>query len=221
MEFLNNFRRKYLLLIPVVFLLFNAFYNLYVIRSIKDVLLEEKYIETVNSIDMLGAAVDANNSRYWEDHEQNISASINFMDNLPMVFAAAYKPVDGVYTLITEREYSTNFDPMVYSEFIKAIKTQTSGGVVVGFTPEGGDYRKLHLNFRYMPTYSPPEERYLVVTGVSHYSVMVHVPTIFTFGQWVSTLITFAINVWLIALIARHGRDCKCEKRDIGDDDNV
>jgi hypothetical protein len=220
MEFLNNLRRKYVFLIPVVFLLINAFYNIYVIQAIKDVLLEEKFIETVNSVDMLGAAVYANNGRFWEDNEQNIIDSINFLDNLPMVFAAAYKPVDGAYRLITEREETTNFDPMLYGEFTREIKTQLRGDVVVGFMPEDGNNRDVHLHFRYMPTYAPPEERFLVVTGVSHNSVMVHVPAVFTFGQWISTVITFVINVWLIALIAHYGSNNGKEKHENGDGDH-
>ena len=206
MKFLNGKWQKYLLLIPVIFLIANAFYFMHATQEIENTLLMEKYTETINMVDMLAAAVEANDDRYWEDHEQNIVDSVEFTDKLYQVYAGAFKPVDGDLVLISERiVHSAPFDPLVYDEFITAISEQESGRVDVWYG-EGTQYsRELHLYFKWMPLYSMPGERYLVVAGVSHYSVTVNVPMWVSAGQWGSMGVTFIINVSLILLLARLG----------------
>ena len=203
LSFLNDRKRKYLILVPIVFLLLNAYFFQYANQRIEDTILQEKYIETVNHVNMLAAAVEANESRFWEDHEHNIVDAMSFVDMLPLTFAAVYKPVDGELTLISERDYATTFDPRDYDKFLSAIASQDSGNVVVGFTPQGGVYRDMHLYYTHMPLYAPPEQRYLAVTGISKYSVISKIPLWVSAGQWVSMAQTFALQVWIIVLVAR------------------
>jgi len=63
----------------------------------------------------------------------------------------------------------------------------------------------LHLYYRWMPLYSPEHERFLVIGGVSSYSVTKNVSLWVSVGQWVSMIITFALNIWLVLLITRLG----------------
>jgi hypothetical protein len=222
-KFLGVGRRRYLLLLPMVFLLLNAYFFQHATREIRRSILPEKYIDTLNQVESLAAAVEANPERLWEDHELNIRHSVAFIDTLPMTFAAVYKPVNDVWMRISERDFATNFDPLIYDEFLVAVDAQERGNIDVGFTPENGSFRVMHLYFRMMPLYSSPEQRYLVVTGVSSHSVVTPIPGLVSIGQWVSMAITFILNVWLIVLIAR-ARDlsqlseCEiCQKRSGGD----
>ena len=203
--FLNHSKKKYLLLLPIVILLLNAFYFQYATKNIEDTILQEKYLETVNHVNMLAAAVEANETRFWLDHEKNIVDSVAFIDRLPLTFAATYKPVNGMHMLISERDDATNFDPRVYPEFREAVATQDNGKLHVRFTPANGRPRDMYLYFTHMPMYSPPEQRYLVVTAVSKYSVISSVPAWVSAGQWVSMIITFFLNMWLIVLVVRLG----------------
>ena len=204
-KILNDPKKKFIVFLALLFLIINSYWNLHSARLINDTLLEEKYIETKNCIDMLCEAVDANTNRVAADHEDNITASIAFMDNLPLTFAAGYRLTDeGVISLITERDYATNFDPLIYVEFIEAVSSNMSGDIILGFTPDGGEYRDMRIYYRWLPSYAAENERYLAVMGVSKYSVIVTIPALFTIGQWISTVILtilFLVFVYIDAVL--------------------
>jgi hypothetical protein len=220
-SFLGDRKRKFVILLPLVFLLLNAVFFQYAMRKVQDTILDEKYIEVTRQVEMLATAVDANDSRLWEDHEQNIRASVNYLSHLPMTFAAVYKPVNGELVLITEKSSTTNFDPIIYDVFIDAISTQESGSIYIEFVPVDGPNRLIHLYFRHMPNYSSPDEKYLVVAGISRYSLVTSIPAWVSVGQWAGMAITFALNVWLIIMISRVGdisqlsvcEECKLGRR--------
>lgn len=206
MSILNNRRGKKLLLLPVIFLALNAVFFSHATKEIEKTLLQGKYEDAMNFVDMLAAAVEATTEREWQDHEKNIRDSVEFVDQLHQVYAGAYKQIDGRLTLITERYYETSiFEPLDYPEFTDAISAHDHGKLVIGYTPEEQDYRELHLYYRWMPLYSPTGDRYLVAAGVSRLSIR---PVV---AQWVSTsqlasmAITFALNVWLVVLLTRLG----------------
>jgi len=168
--------------------------------------LKEKYEEIINAVDMLEAAVDANPKREWQEHERNIRDSVEFMDKLYQVYAAAYKPVGDNIVLITERFYETSpLEPFDSKDFRDAIILQEKGTLTIGYAPENQTYREMLLYFRWMPVYTSPNERYLVVAGVSQYSVTVSISLWVSIGQWVSMAITFLLNAWLIILLIRLG----------------
>ena len=204
-NFLGDRRKRYVFLLPIVFLLLNAYFFQYASREIRNSILREKYVDTVNQVESLAAAVEANPERLWEDHELNIRYSVEFLDSLPMTFAAVYKPVAGKWIRISERDFATDFDPLVYEAFLEAVDAQESGSLDVGFTPESGPFRVMHLYFRAMPLYSPLENRYLVVTGVSTHSIVTPIPALVSAGQWISMGVTFVLNAWLIVMISRVG----------------
>jgi len=201
-KILNDSKKKFIFFAALLFLIVNSYWNLQSTRLIDNALLDEKYIETKNCVDMLCVAVDANPGRDWQEHENNITASVAFVDNLPLTFAAAYKPVDGTLILITERDYATDFNPLIYDDFHAAVNENASGDLTIGFTPKGGEYRDIRLYYRWLPSYSPDGEKYLVVTGVSRYSVVVGIPALFTIGQWISTVILSALFLLFIYLDA-------------------
>ena len=177
MKILSGKLSKFLVLMPVIFLILNACYFMYASKEIQNALLREKYDEAVGLVEMLSSAVEANTERIWLDHEQNIRDSVEFMDRLYQVYAGAYKLVDDEPVLITERFYETSiFEPFDFIEFTDAVMTQDSGSLIIGYTPKEHIYRELHLYFKYMPLYSPPNERYLVIAGVSKYSVTSAIP---------------------------------------------
>jgi len=200
---LHDSRKKYLLLLPALILVLNYFYFQHATKKIKETILQEKFIETVNHVNMLAAAVDANESRFWLDHEQNILDSVEFIDSLPLTFAATYKPIDGEIALISTLDFETEFNPLEYEGFLETVNSKDNGKVDIGYTPEGGEYRVMHLYYHHMPMYAPPEQRYLVVAGVSIYSVVTSIPAWVSTGQLISMVITYFINTWLIVMVAR------------------
>jgi hypothetical protein len=208
MDLINHKWSKYLLLIPVIVLLLNAIYNKHVTQRYMEAIMEEKRIEIVNTVDLLAAAVEANEACTWSNHEVNIVHSVEFLDAMYQVYAAAYKVEDGELALITERTFETSiFDPLDFPEFTQAVSARESGSLSIGYAPEDQSYRDLFVYFRWMPLYSQPGERYLVAAGVSVHSIMTEIPAMVCTGQWVSMAITFVLNAALVILLARHKRE--------------
>lgn len=160
----NHQRQKYLILLPMLFLVLNALYFRHATRVIGDTMLQEKYLEVLRATEMLAAAVEAKPERTWYNHEQNIIDSVEYLDKLYQVYGGTYKTVNGELVLITERFYETSiFEPMGFTEFTEAVFSQESGDLIIGYTPENQTYRELHVYYRWMPLYSPKGERFLVV----------------------------------------------------------
>lgn len=211
MKLFNNRKYRYFLLLPLLILILNALYFKYTAQEIQNTLLRDKYTQINDAVEMLAAAVEANPDRIWVDHESNICRSVEYLDNLYQVYAGAFKPVGGELVLITERiVHSVPFDPFAYDEFKTAISEQESGRIDVWYG-QGTQYsQELQLYFRWMPLYSSSDERYLVVAGVSHYSVTNAVPMWVSAGQWASMTITFLLNAALITLIIHLSNIYKC-----------
>ena len=174
--------------------------------EINDTLLHGKMLEVEHIVDVIAAASEANPSRTWGHHLSNIKDSVGYLDELPLVFAAAYMPTNNGLEIITRRDNATTFSPLVYPEFLTAVKNSERGELVIGFHPDGGLYRDMHLYFRWMPLYSPPDERYLVVTAVSEFSITIKV------ADWVlstplrNTIMTGLICLWNIIMSLRMGK---------------
>ena len=206
MKIFNDPKRKYLLLLPFVFLIFNAFYFQYATKEIKKTLLQEKIVEITAEVNMLATAIEAKPEMVWKGHEETIIDSVEFLDKLFQVYAGAYKYVDGELVSITERYYETSiFEPFDYPELEQTILSQESGHYAIGYTPKGQKYRELYMYFRWVPDYSPKDDRYLIIAGVSEHSITTAIPLLVSIGQWVSTTVTFILNVILIILVVRLG----------------
>jgi hypothetical protein len=198
--------KKYLILLPIAILIIAALYYRYDVEEIRKALLSEKIATTTNAVDTLAAAVEATPDRAAHDHELNIRAATEFLDKLYQIYSAVYKPVDGNLVLYSEQTYETSvFDPLEYPEFLAAVDAHDYGSLIIGYTPAGQSYRELYLYYRWMPSYA--EERYLVVTGISQYSIVTQIPLLVSAGQWSSMAVTLILNIWLVILIVRQRED--------------
>ncbi|MCL2548253.1 MAG: hypothetical protein FWE76_03710 [Symbiobacteriaceae bacterium] len=197
-------RYRFLFLTPILLLVINAFYFSAITQEIDKALLEEKYGEIILAVDMLSEAIEANPSRFWEEHEHNIVHSVEFLDKQHQIYAEVFK-VDGDDLVSITRRYAETslFEVFSYPLFRSAIASQNSGKLSIGYTPEHQDYRDLLLYFSWTPLYSDPSQRYLIVAGVSHHSVTVAIAEWVTIGQLASMAATFLINVMLVLLLTR------------------
>ena len=208
--FLNHKKFKYLILIPVVYLLFNSLYYKHTMANIENAMLQQKYVEITDMVNMLGAAVEASPERDWQEHERNIVDSVEYIDKLYQIYAGIYKPIDMEMVLITERFCETepkteSFNPFDYPQFQRAILLRDSGKVIVNYASPDQPRYDVHLYFRWMPTSVMHDERYLVVAGVSKHSIITKIPESISIGLWVGTVIIFLLNVWLVVMVSQLG----------------
>jgi len=201
-----NGNRKYLHLIPLVILAFLAEAMYYASKKIDAAQLQEKYIQIIESVDMIAAAVEANPDRIWYDHEANIRDSIEYLDGLYQIYGAAYKLIDGKLEIITTRVYETSiFEPLEYPELMEEIFANDSGRHAIGYTPRNQTFRTLYIYYRWMPLYSPHGDRYLVIGGVSEHSIQNRISLLETGWLWIAVIVTAAITIWPVILLIRLG----------------
>ena len=177
---------------------------------------------------MMAAAVEVNHERISLEHEKNLIASTEYLDKLYRVYAAVYKHYDGQLIKITRRFQDEMegpddmyFDPFDYPEFVRDIASNDYGGIVVDYRANNNVMHNLHIYYRWMPLYSPPDERYLVVAGVSKYSITSKIAHWETGGHWISIVITAIVCLWGVILLirlghvhdSRRGRDKYRDKR--------
>ena len=208
-------KTRWLYLLPLLFIALIFIYFRHADEEVTKALLEEKYVVIQESVEMLTASVDADARRERSGYGDNIRDAVEYLDNLDQIFAAAYKVTGDKLELITDRNFETSiFEPLDYPEFRKAIENDASGKLVIGYTPERQTYRDLHLYFRWMPTFEGAEEHFLVVAGVSKYSVATSVPVWISSRVWAVCSLTFILNVFLIAEIVQLGHVWAARKGD-------
>ena len=165
-------------------------------KELENAFLNERVVTMTDAVDMLAAGVEAEPARPWFDHELNIRDAVEHLDRVEQVYAAAFKVVGGRPVRFTERHYETSpFEPFSYAELEDAIQCRDYGHVIITYTPEGQQVRDIHVYFRWMPLYSEAGEKYLVVTGVSKYSIVSNAYVLLSVGLWVLTVYTAAVTV--------------------------
>ena len=211
---INSRWGRFILLLPVVFLVLNAFYFKYAAMEIQEVMLNEKFIEIMVTIDALATAVNANPEISWLEYEDMLRSSVEFIDQLYQIYAELYVYKDGNLLHVSERYYeSSPIEPFDFGDFYEVVFTQENGQYIINYTPENQASRELHLYYRWMPTYRSECEGFLVIGGVSSQSITNSISLWVSAGQWLSMSVTFALNMWMVMLIVRLGsvyekRDC-------------
>ena len=198
---------KWLLLLPVCILIFATMGNSLVSGEIRRVALEQKKIELTNEINLIALSLEKDNEADAAIFEENLHTMVEYVDKLYQVFAATYKRASGEYKLLTGREATiVPFNPFDHPEFVEAVSTHDTGYVTVVFDPgEPEKARDLHLYYRLAPEHFDREDRYLIVGGVSHYSVTAGADALISIIPMVSTLIMFGLMMWAVLLITRLG----------------
>ena len=199
-------RWKYLLLIPLVCLLLSGANILGSVRKIYEILLDEKHKQIVNFVELLTKNVDGDAKRGREGYVATIREQTEYIDRMLQIYAAAYRLQGDKLILITDRHFETSaFEPLDFPGLVEAVTRPGAdkGGFVAGYMPEGQGYRELRLYYRWMPTVPDVSERYLVLAGVSEYSIASEMALRFSVGQWANMMLTFVLNVCLILFFLR------------------
>ena len=186
LEILNDPKKKLIYFLAFVFILFNVWYNLYEVRAINQAMLDEKYTDIKKGIDMICEAAS---------EESGLIAAVEFLDAVPFVFAAVYTQT---LEVISERYFVSDFDPLIYPELIQAIEKNDSGALTVHYAPDDMEPHDLRLCFR-------RTGEFIIIAGVSKYSVSTAVPVLFSAGQWLSTAIVSALFVIFVFMDAMLG----------------
>jgi hypothetical protein len=187
-------------------------YFQWVTREVNTALLNEKYLEKKHDIGILAETIDgflaADEDWNIYDYTKAIAGVTEYIDGLPMTFAAAYRDEGDGLTPVSGRTASyeaSPFDPLSDPEFLIAIKDNENGELTILFEPEGEELREMFVYFKWIPTDPELSNRFLVVAAVSSYSISTPMASWVSIGQWISMGVTFALELMLVILLVRLG----------------
>jgi len=165
----------------------------------QNLLLREKFVAIHNMVDAIEASVNVESEADVETLLVHSLSSVAYIDGLPYVYAAAFTVQDDNLLLLSERDNATDFNPLEYADFINATSNNHVGELVIGFTPEGLPYRDLLMYYKWMPTELP----YLIVIGVSKYSVTTQIPAVMNMNLWIMLFVTLTAMLWSCYIVIR------------------
>ena len=185
-------RKKLLLFIPLAAAILIYISIQFSGNVTQDLLLREKFVAIHNMVDAIEASVNVESSADVETLLVHSLSSVAYIDAQPYVYAAAFTLLDGELVLLSERDNATDFNPLDYDAFIQATQDNAVGELTIGFTPSGMEYRDLLMYYKWMPTELP----YLIVIGVSRYSVTTQIPAVLSMNLWIMLFVTLAAMLW-------------------------
>ena len=211
MTFLNHQKYRYLILIPLVFLLLNAVYYRYMMAEINNKLLQEKFNQVIADVDILGQAIDefVNADHNWGvyDYAAEVCQLTAVIGTLPYTVADVYQQTkDGLIVLSQRAAGEESFAPRLDQQFNLAVAKQEHGQMILDWTDDHQKTRPMYVYFRWIPTGPKFENRFLVVVAVSLQSITTPMALWVSAGQWLSMAITFCLETWLVLLVGSLGR---------------
>ena len=199
---------RYLLLLPLLIAVVGMLYFSSVTREINQTLLEEKYLEKQLELDLIDNLVDQLIIRDEDwgiyDYQALLNDSIELLDAQPFTFAALY---DEMLENLSHRtgSYTNLYDPFAGTTFKEEVLANESGNFIAPFKPDGEAERDMHIYFRWVPTNTELNNRYLTVVAISEYSVSNHAGDWIGWGAiWLLGTVTL-LNVGMILAVVRLG----------------
>ena len=170
--------------IITILVIFNA-----VSYGITSMMLKEKLIEKQLTLQIISNQLDniIKKDKDWIDayryYKDDIIADVELIDKVPMTYAAVFdKELQNLSARSPSYEGSL-FMPERFFVFIEAIHSNEKGVVVLPFAPAGDKTRDMHVYFRWMPSDSSLDQRFLVVVAISEYTINT------TISVWMEILI--------------------------------
>ena len=211
-SFLNNFFTKkmynFLFLFPVVIMITFSLFFARLTREIEQNLLNEKFEEKKLEVSMMANNADEfiGKNKDWEIrhdyYQQSLIFNMEELDRSYMTFAVVYDK--DLKRLSKQVNYNGGFDPMEYTDFVTAVyNNQTLGDMVIKFKPADEAEREVYVHYRWIPTGSSFNDRFLVVIGISKLTIVTQTDGWFRVGSIALILITTVLNIAMVAVICR------------------
>jgi hypothetical protein len=185
----------------IIAVAFGAYFRT-VLRETSNALLAEKVVEKQIDLDLLCFQLDKfielDNDWGVYDYAAIMTHSLEYLDELPHTFAALY---DKDMNLLTSRtSESAPFDPLTSEQFIEDAEANETGNLIISYNSTPTEVRDMHVYFRWVPTDTSLDGRFLTVVAIS--KVAVTTPTLnWAWGGAVALiLLTLATNITILHL---------------------
>ncbi|MCL2751667.1 MAG: hypothetical protein FWE62_02810 [Firmicutes bacterium] len=237
----NIFQRgsRYLLVLALFTLIGFCVFFSYAFRAHEDALVKEKAFEKQQDIGMIAGIIDLlaemDRARSAEHlYEDVLIFTVKYIEeNFYSTFAQVY--TDDLTPLLRQSPGiggGSRHDPLDYPEFIDAVNDAKYSDSPFGElsywyeTPQAGG-RNVHIVYRWMPTNPQGSSRYLIVIGISRFTIQEQIDTQVIYGAAALVLVTavyiIACTVKIVRLGAGGGEGIQARRKqghreDGGDD---
>ena len=136
------------------------------IYGIEQEKLKEKFVDIQSFLELTSLHI----STY--ENVDILKTDIEYIDNMPHVFASLYDADLTILTIRTPEEGTAPFDPRINSEFLELVNNNSVGNITISWEdlPGGITRRIMHTCFRWVQL--PDDGSYLMAAGISTYSLI-------------------------------------------------
>jgi len=190
----QQFKDKWLVTIPIVFLMLFTTFFIKFHGTIKELVIAEKFVEITNLINVIAEG---------SCNEENIIHKIEYVDKFDQVYAAAYRVYnDDELVLLSNRKAETSmFNLQDHPSAEKQVLSNRHGTLVVRYTPDTQVERDLFVYYRRIDV--EPNEEIIVLGGISQYSITSKVLAMIDIVFWMCVTTNVALALSLVALFYR------------------
>lgn len=196
--------KKYLVLIPLII----SFVTLLFFSSAYRGIMRGKFLDKSHSVKhhvdlmalQMNKFVEIDNGREGYDYEPIIKEQTEYVDQLPLVFAAAYNDELEPRTDRYADDVATSFDPFIYPEFMARLY-ESFGEVSVTYDDGARRPYEMLMYWRWIPD-NDFQHRYLIVTGVSRYAIEEEFENWIFWGCGILVLMIIISETWLVIQIS-------------------
>lgn len=196
--------KKYLVLIPLVVSFFALLFFSFAYKQIMKGKFLDKAYSINHHIDLMALQInkfiEIDDDWGLYNYEPIIKEQTEYVDQLPLVYAAAY---NDDLELLTDRQVSDvkiSFDPFIYPEFVDRM-FQPSGELSVTYDDGIRKPYEMMVYWRWIPD-GELEHKYVIITGVSRYAIMEEFESWIFWGCGVLVLMIIISQTWLVIQIS-------------------
>jgi len=172
-------------------------------EEIERMLLAEKLIEKKFEIELVAAQTDrfiAKDNDWageYDHYADTIMHSMEMLDRVEMTYAAVFDEDLQNMSARSPSYEGSPFEPTLHEAFVRAAASNESGDLVLPFTPPGSEARDMYVHFKWLPSDTALQNRFLAVVAISKYSVNTRISTWVQATAIVLVLASFVITVFI------------------------
>jgi len=206
-----NDKRKYIFAVAILILIAFCWYFYFAFNHVENLLLHEKIIDRQFDTDLMCTQIDlfVDKSNDWGiyDYTSILSFIVSYMDAISGRSSYA-ELFNADFDSLSERSVfftGAPFDLKEHPELIEEIRANETGNITVLFDKEGIPPHELYLYYRWIPTDSMVENRLLIITGVSKYSVNTDIGVEIIFGAVALIIVSAIFIISTVILLCQLG----------------
>ena len=202
-------RKKWLLLLPVILLICLIILIKISDNVIHQIMLQEKYVSVCDTVNTYGRAANVTNAKTIDAFElHTLREAVESLDRLPYIYGALYRideygELERISGRYAENPAHAAFDVHNYAAFVKMANEKQNGHITLRVTDSPLGEHDALIYYRWAPVTLPAQDRYLIVGGVTQFSVVTAIPAVINLSLWAAAFATAGVVFYTLYVTLR------------------